>query len=76
MNIKKYCRLILLVFKGKSSVKKGSKCSLFCFGIGISCVIPGKNEKECFGLYKERRIKARKIGANVDRNFVDRLDFG
>lgn len=24
MNIKKYCRLILLVFKGKSSVKKGA----------------------------------------------------
>ena len=45
-------------------------------GMGISWVIPGKNEKECFGLYKERRIKARKIGANVDRNFVDRLDFG
>lgn len=75
MNIKKYCRLILLVFKGKSSVKR-EQLLPFCFGIGISWVIPGKNEKECFGLYKERRIKARKIGANVDRNFVDRLDFG
>ena len=30
-------------------------------------------KRECFALYKEKGIKVRKIGANVDRKFVDRM---
>ncbi len=34
---------------------------------GASC------NRECFALYKEKGIKERKIGVNVDRKFVDRM---
>lgn len=38
--------------------------------LGASC------SRKCFELYKEKSVKARKIGANVDQKFVDRNGWG
>ncbi len=38
--------------------------------LGASC------SRKCFELYKEKGVKARKIGANVDQKFVDRNGWG